>query len=176
MFYVARLLQSTTVVCRTVVMHQAGIGGSLVPRLSVKREMWGRKGEPGFYCRPDPSHSGGFRFPPYFSVFDFIIIIILSNQRFFVQDGEFSVSSSVSSSDSSSHYPQALSHALSMLGLPELLLKEEQKLAIRAVFDGKDMFVPLLSRDLRKEDLASSLKLVMFAVAFSKETILLLQA
>ena len=83
-----------------------------------------------------------------------------------------SVSSSVSSSDSSSHYPQALSHALSMLGLPELLLKEEQKLAIRAVFDGKDMFVfvPLLSRDLRK------LKLVMFAVAFSKETILLLQA
>ena len=42
--------------------------------------------------------------------------------------------------------------------------------------DGKDMFVPLLSRDLRKEDLASSLKLVMFAVAFSKETILLLQA
>ena len=23
---------------------------SLVPRLSVKREMWGRKGEPGFYC------------------------------------------------------------------------------------------------------------------------------
>ena len=95
-----------------------------------------------------------------------------------MQDGEFvseSVSSSVSSSDSSSHYPQALSHALSMLGLPELLLKEEQKLAIRAVFDGKDMFVPLLSRDLRK-DLASSLKLVMFAVAFSKETILLLQA
>ena len=96
-----------------------------------------------------------------------------------MQDGEFvseSVSSSVSSSDSSSHYPQALSHALSML--PELLLKEEQKLAIRAVFDGKDMFVfvPLLSRDLRKEDLASSLKLVMFAVAFSKETILLLQA
>ena len=64
-----------------------------------------------------------------------------------------------------------------MLDLPELLLKEEQKLAIRAaVFDGKDMFVPLLSRDLRKEDLASSLKLVMFAVAFSKETILLLQA
>ena len=98
-----------------------------------------------------------------------------------MQDGEFvseSVSSSISSSDSSSHYPQALSHALSMLGLPELLLKEEQKLAIRAVFDGKDMFVfvPLLSRDLRKEDLASSLKLVMFAVAFSKETILLLQA
>ena len=46
-----------------------------------------------------------------------------------------SVSSSVSSSDSSSHYPQVLSHALSMLGLPELLLKEEQKLAIRAVFD-----------------------------------------
>ena len=89
-----------------------------------------------------------------------------------MQDGEFvseSVSSSVSSSDSSSHYPQALSHALSMLGLPELLLKEEQKLAIRAVFDGKDMFVPLLARDLRKEDLASSLKLVM-------ETILLLQA
>ena len=128
---------------------------SLVPRLSVKREMWGRKGEPGFYCRPDPSHSGGFGFPPYFPVFDFIIIIILSNQSFFVQDGEFvseSVSSSVSSSDSSSHYPQALSHALSMLGLPELLLKEEQKLAIRAVFDGKDMFVPLLSRDLRKED------------------------
>ena len=105
---------------------------SLVPRLSVKREMWGRKGEPGFYCRPDPSHSGGFGFPPYFPVFDFIIIIILSNQRFFVQDGEFvseSVSSSVSSSDSSSHYPQALSHALSMLGLPELLLKEEQKLS-----------------------------------------------
>ena len=135
----------------------------------------------GFYCRPDPSHSGGFGFPFYFPVFDFIIIIILSNQRFFVQDGEFvseSVSSSVSSSDSSSHYPQALSHALSMLGLPGLLLKEEQKLAIaiRAVFDGKDMFVPLLSRDLRKEDLASSLKLVMFAVAFSKETILLLQA
>ena len=97
-------------------------GVSLVPRLSVKREMWGRKGEPGFYCRPDPSHSGGFGFPPYFPVFDFIIIIIiLSNQRFFVQDGEFvseSVSSSVSSSDSSSHYPQALSHALSMLGLP----------------------------------------------------------
>ena len=145
----------------------------------MKREMWGRKGEPGFYCRPDPSHSGGFGFPPYFPVFYFIIIIILSNQRFFVQDGEFvseSVSSSVSSSDSSSHYPQALSHALSMLGLPKLLLKEEQKLAIRAVFDGKDMFVPLLSRDLRKEDLASSLKLVMFAVAFSKETILLLQA
>ena len=148
----------------------------------MKREMWGRKGEPSFYCRPDPSHSGGFGFPPYFPVFDFIIIIIiLSNQRFFVRDGEFvseSVSSSVSSSDSSSHYPQALSHALSMLGLPELLLKEEQKLAIRAVFDhdGKDMFVPLLSRDLRKEDLASSLKLVMFAVAFSKETILLLQA
>ena len=105
----------------------------------MKREMWGRKGEPGFYCRPDPSHSGGFGFPLYFPVFDFIIIIIiLSNQRFFVQDGEFvseSVSSSVSSSDSSSHYPQALSHALSMLGLPELLLKEEQKLAIRAVFD-----------------------------------------
>ena len=147
---------------------------SLVPRLSVKREMWGRKGEP-----PDPSHSGVFGFPPYFPVFDFIIIIILSNQRFFVQDGEFvseSVSSSVSSSDSSSHYSQAFSHALSMLGLPELLLKEEQKLAIRAVFDGKDMFVPLLSRDLRKEDLASSLKLEMFAVAFSKETILLLQA
>ena len=147
----------------------------------MKREMWGRKGEPGFYCRPDPSHSGGFGFPPYFPAFDFIIIIILSNQRFFVQDGEFvseSVSSSVSSSDSSSHYPQALSHALSMLGLPELLLKEEQKLAIRAVFDGKDklMFVPLLSRDLRKEDLARSLKLVTFAVAFSKETILLLQA
>ena len=98
-----------------------------------------------------------------------------------MQDGEFvseSVSSSVSSSDSSSHYPQALSHALSMLCLPELLLKEEQKLAIRAVFDGKDklMFVPLLSRNLRKEDLASSLKLVTFAVAFSKETILLLQA
>ena len=91
----------------------------------MKREMWGRKGEPGFYCRPDPSHSGGFGFPPYFPVFDFIIIIIiLSNQRFFVQDGEFV-----------SEYPQALSHALSMLGLPELLLKEEQKLAIRAVFD-----------------------------------------
>ena len=137
-----------------------GTVGSLVPRLSVKREMWGRKGEPGFYCRPDPSYSGGFGFPPYFPAFDFIIIIIFS------------------SSDSSSHYPQALSHALSMLGLPELLLKEEQKLAIRAVFDGKDklIFVPLLSRDLRKEDLASSLKLVMFAVAFSKETILLLQA
>ena len=52
------------------------IYSSLVPRLSVKREMWGRKGEPGFYCRPDPSHSGGFGFPPYFPVFDFIIIII----------------------------------------------------------------------------------------------------
>ena len=123
----------------------------------------------------DPSHSGGFGFPPYFPVFDFIIInynfcliSVFWRVRFCI-DG---VSSSVSSSDSSSHYLQALSHALSMLGLPELLLKEEQKLAIRAVFDGKDMFVfvPLLSRDLRK------LKLVMFAVAFSKETILLLQA
>ena len=60
-----------------------------MPRLSVKREMWGRKGEPGFYCRPDPSHSGGFGFPLYFPVFDFIIIIILSNQRFLVQDDEF---------------------------------------------------------------------------------------
>ena len=37
---------------------------SLVPRLSVKREM------------SDPSHSGGFGFPPYFPVLDFIIIII----------------------------------------------------------------------------------------------------
>ena len=43
----------------------------------MKREMWGRKGEPGFYCRLDPSHSGGFGFPPYFPVFDFIIIIII---------------------------------------------------------------------------------------------------
>ena len=88
----------------------------------MKREMWGRKGEPGFYCRPDPSHSRGFGFPPYFPVFDFIIIlfIILSNQHFLVQDGSSvseSVSSSVSSSDSSSHYLQALSHALSMLAL-----------------------------------------------------------
>ena len=51
------------------------------------------------------------------------------------------VSPNVSSSDSSSYFPQALSHALSMLGLPKLLQKEEQKLAIRAVFDGKDVFV-----------------------------------
>ena len=65
-----------------------------------------------------------------------------------MQDGEFVSESGVSSSDSSSHYPQALSHALSMLGLPELLLKEEQKLAIRAVFDGKDMFVPLCSQGI----------------------------
>ena len=143
--------------------------------------MWGRKGEPGFYCRPDPSHSGGFGFPPYFPVFDFIIKYFVYIISVFLCKMASSflrvfLLAFLQAIQVPMHYPQALSHALSMLGLPELLLKEEQKLAIRAVFDGKDMFVPLLSRDLRKEDLVSSLKLVMFAVAFSKETILLLQA
>lgn len=35
----------------------------------------------------------------------------------------------------------ALSYALSVLGKPDLGLKEEQKDAIRAVYDGRDVFV-----------------------------------
>ena len=52
------------------VIHLVRIGiirGSLVPRLSVKREMWGRKGEPGFYCTHGRVN------------FDHIIIFILNH-------------------------------------------------------------------------------------------------
>ena len=146
----------------------------------MKREMWGRKGEPSFYCRPDPSHSRGFGFPPYFPVFDFIIIIILSISVFLCKMASSFLRVFLLAFLQAIQVPTIRKRFLmpcQCLVYPiELLLKEEQKLAIRAVFDGKDMFVPLLSRDLRKEDLASSFKLVMFAVAFSKETILLLQA
>ncbi len=38
-------------------------------------------------------------------------------------------------------FSQALSHALKMLGTPGLLLKEEQKQAIHAVYDANDVIV-----------------------------------
>lgn len=48
---------------------------------------------------------------------------------------------SLLSSSASSEFSGALSYALSMLGTPGLTLKEEQKLAIRAVYGAKDVFV-----------------------------------
>ena len=38
-------------------------------------------------------------------------------------------------------FSKSLSYALSALGVPSLSPKEEQKLVIRAVYDGKDVFV-----------------------------------
>ncbi len=51
------------------------------------------------------------------------------------------MSSLSSSSFTGPSFSQALSHALKMLGTPGLLLKEEQKQAIHAVYDAKDVFV-----------------------------------
>ena len=41
----------------------------------------------------------------------------------------------------SSPFLEAITYALSELGTPELSLKEEQKLAIHAVYSGSDVFV-----------------------------------
>ena len=38
-------------------------------------------------------------------------------------------------------FSKSLSYALSALGVPSLSPKEEQKLVIRAAYDGKDVFV-----------------------------------
>ena len=40
-----------------------------------------------------------------------------------------------------SSFQEALTYALEMLGCPELALKEEQKLAIHAIYSGSDVFV-----------------------------------
>ena len=45
------------------------------------------------------------------------------------------------SSVSSSAFSKALSHALQMLGTPDLYLKKQQAMAVRAVYDGRDVFV-----------------------------------
>ena len=38
-------------------------------------------------------------------------------------------------------FDEALSYSLSQLGLPHLSLKEEQRLAVKAVYEGRDVFV-----------------------------------
>ena len=43
--------------------------------------------------------------------------------------------------DSSQQFTQALSYALTKLGSPEMSLKKEQRLAIQAVYGGRDVFV-----------------------------------
>ena len=40
-----------------------------------------------------------------------------------------------------SSFQEALTYAQEMLGCPELALKEEQKLAIHAIYSGSDVFV-----------------------------------
>ena len=40
-------------------------------------------------------------------------------------------------------FASAVSYALGKLGLPHVTLKEEQRLAIKAIFDGRDVFVCL---------------------------------
>ena len=50
---------------------------------------------------------------------------------------------SVSCSSSSQNFEDGVRYALSQLGLSDLQLKNEQKLAIHAIFGGKDVFVCL---------------------------------
>ena len=38
-------------------------------------------------------------------------------------------------------FSSAISYALEKLGVPDLILKEEQRLSIQAVYDGKDVFI-----------------------------------
>ena len=51
------------------------------------------------------------------------------------------MSSSTISRVASRPFEEAMSYTLSVMGTPEMILEEEQKEAIKAIYDGKDVFV-----------------------------------
>ena len=78
------------------------------------------------------------------------IFISLHDIRFctvisFVDEMPVDMSSSTISSIASLPLEEALSYALSVLGSPKMILKEEQKEAITAIYDGKVVFMWLLT-------------------------------